>query len=133
MLAADTNVLVRLLAVDDARQHAEARALFTVSKIWIAKTVLLETVWVLRKEYGFDHGVVSDVIGKLLGLANVQVEDEESVLAALSLMGSGIDFADAIHLSSKPPGCTFVSFDKALVKRAKQAGVAGVSGIPVRE
>jgi len=132
MLAADTNVLVRMLAADDARQHAEATTLFVNGEIWIAKTVLLETVWVLRKEYGFEHRVVGDAVGKLLGLSNVHVEDEESVLAALSLMGSGIDFADAIHLCSKPRGCTFVSFDKALVKRAKRAGLTGVSGIPVK-
>ena len=86
----------------------------------------------LRKEYGFEHGVVGGAVAKLLGLSNVHVEDEESVLAALSLMDAGIDFADAIHLSSRPRGCTFVSFDKTLVKRAKRAGISSISGIPVR-
>ena len=46
MTAVDTNVVVRLLAQDDPKQTAAARALFSAGSIWIAKTVLLETAWV---------------------------------------------------------------------------------------
>ncbi len=49
MIAVDTNVLVRLLTGDDPVQESAARSLFASGPIWIAKTVLLETSWVLRR------------------------------------------------------------------------------------
>ena len=42
MIAADTNVLVRLLTDDEPRQTAQARQLFETETIFLAKTVLLE-------------------------------------------------------------------------------------------
>ena len=129
MIAVDTNVLVRLLTGDDSGQAASARSLFAREPIWIAKSVLLETGWVLRSLYGFDESAIRDALTKLLGLANVHAEDESSVAAALALTAHGIELADAMHLGSRPPGAGFVSFDKSFVKRAKRAGVAGVSGI----
>jgi hypothetical protein len=39
-----------------------------------------------------------------LRMDNVQAEDESSVVAALSLAAHGIEFSDAIHLTSRPPG-----------------------------
>src|SRR2546423_6095989 len=102
MIAVDTNILVRLLTGDDAKQEAAARSLFAADSVWIAKTVLLETGWVLRSLYGFDEGAIQGAFTKLLGLKNVQVEDEPSVAAALALIEHGLEFADALHLSSRP-------------------------------
>ena len=51
MIAVDTNVVVRLLIADDARQAAQASALFRNEEIWLCKTVILESVWVLRSLY----------------------------------------------------------------------------------
>src|SRR5438876_9863610 len=115
MTAVDTNVLVRLLTEDDRRQAAVARSLFATEPVWIAKTVLLETGWVLRSLYGFEESAIRTAFTKLLGLKHVHVEDESSLAAALALTASGIEFADAIHLSSRPAGAAFVSFDKAFV------------------
>ena len=131
MTAVDTNVVVRLLTGDEPKQAAAARALFAAGPIWIAKTVLLETGWVLRCLYGFEESAVRTAFTKLLGLKNVRVEDEPSLAAALALTASGIELADAMHLSSRPPGAAFVSFDKSLVQRARRAGVSGVSCMPV--
>ena len=133
MIAVDTNVLVRLLTGDDAKQEAAARSLFAAGPIWIAKTVLLETGWVLRSLYGFEESVIRDAFTKLLGLKNVQIEDEPSVAAALALTLHGIEFADAIHLSSRPSGATFVSFDRSFVRRAKRAGASAVSSMFAKE
>ncbi len=129
MVAVDTNVLVRLLTGDDPEQAAATRSLFRAGPIWIAKTVLLETGWVLRSLYGFDENAIRDAFTKLLGLQNVHVEDESCVAAALALAASGIELADALHLSSRPLGAAFVSFDRPFVRRARRAGSAGVSGI----
>ncbi|MBZ5724207.1 MAG: type II toxin-antitoxin system VapC family toxin [Acidobacteriia bacterium] len=130
MIAVDTNVLVRLLTGDEPRQGAAARSLFASGPIWIAKTVLLETGWVLRSRYGFEERAIRDAFTKLLGLKNVQAEDESAVAAALALTTHGIEFADAMHLSSRPPGARFVSFDKSFVQRARRAGVAEISSRP---
>ncbi len=127
MTAVDTNVLVRLLTGDDPKQAAAALALFQAGPIWIAKTVLLETGWVLHSLYGFEESAIREAFVKLLGLKNVHAEDESSVAAALALTVHGMEFADAMHLSSRPPGAAFVSFDKSFVQRAKRAGVSGIS------
>ena len=133
MLAVDTNVVVRLLTQDDPKQTAAARSLFATEQIWIAKTVLLETGWVLRSLYGFEDGAIRDAFAKLLGLKNVHTEHKLSMAPALALTAHGVDLADAMHFSSRPPGVTFVSFDQAFVRRAKRAGATDVSGVSARQ
>ena len=122
MIAVDTNVLVRLLTGDDPKQAAAARALFAAEPIWIAKTVFLETGWVLRSLYGFEESAIRGAFTKLLGLKNVHAEDESSLVAALALTAHGMELADALHLSSRPPAAAFVSFDKSFVQRAARVG-----------
>ena len=72
MIAVDTNILVRLLTGDDPKQTAAARSLFAAEPIWIAKTVLLETGWVLRSLYGFAESAIRDAFTKLLGLKTMR-------------------------------------------------------------
>ena len=127
MIAVDTNVVVRLLTGDDPKQAAAAKSLFANEQVWIAKTVLLETGWVLHRLYGFDEDTIRKAFLNLLGLENVHAEDESSVASALALAGHGVELADAIHLSSRPPGSNFVSFDQSLIRRAKRAGITEVS------
>jgi len=129
MIAVDTNILVRLLTRDDPKQAAAARSLFATEPVWIAKTVLLETGWVLRSLYGFEESAIADAFRALLGLRNVRVEDDQAVAGALSLLSHGIEFADALHLSSRPQDAAFVSFDRSFIRRAQRAGVARVSSI----
>jgi predicted nucleic-acid-binding protein len=127
MTAVDTNVLVRLLTDDDPRQTAAAKSLFSSEPVWIAKTVLLETAWVLRARYGFDDGAITGAFQNLFGVDNVFVEDESSVAAALAFAAHGIELADALHLGSRPPGSGFVSFDRSFVRRAQRAGAGHVA------
>lgn len=46
------------------------------------------------------------------------------------LANQGVGFADALHLTSKPPGAVFVSFDRSFVRRARRAGATEISAIP---
>jgi predicted nucleic-acid-binding protein len=126
MTAVDTNVLVRLLTGGDPQQALSARTLFASGPIWIAKTVLLETGWVLRSAYGFKDAAIRAAFTKLLGLRNVTVEDAPAVAAALKLTEHGIELADALHLCGRPSSARFASFDKALVQRAKRSGVSAI-------
>jgi len=118
MHAVDTNVLVRLLTGDDANQTKRAAALFKKETIFIPKTVLLETEWVLRRLYRLDSRVVVSAFRKLSGLANVELEQPLVVTQALDWCGDGMDFADALHLASSQNSRKFATFDEHLKKSA---------------
>ena len=118
MHAADTNVLARLLTGDDAKQTKRAAALFKKEAIFIPKTVLLETEWVLRRLYRLDSSVVVSAFRKLIGLANVEIEQPLEVSQALEWCANGMDFADALHLASSQNSKKFATFDEQLKKSA---------------
>jgi hypothetical protein len=65
----------------------------------------------------------------LLGLKNVHAEDKQSIAAALALTTHGIELADAMHLTGRPPGSAFVSFDRSFIRQAKRAGVTEISSL----
>jgi len=52
--------------------------------------------------------------------------------AALAFVAHGLEFADALHLCSRPPGAPFVSFDQSFLRAAQRAGVPGISGVNAR-
>jgi len=120
MLAVDTNVVVRLLVNDDARQGAAARRLFESEEIWIGVTVLLEAAWVLESVYELSAAKSVAALRGLLGLPNVRVEDVGAVAVALDAAGRGLELADALHLVRAPEGAEFVTFDRALAKAGKK-------------
>ena len=132
MLAVDTNVLIRFLIADTPEQAVAVKALFSREIIWIAKTVLLESAWALENLYGLAESDIREAFLRLLGMETVQVEDDSAVLAALGLMEHGVELADAMHLTSRPSGCGFVSFDRTLVRRAHRAGIAEVSDLSTK-
>jgi predicted nucleic-acid-binding protein len=93
------NVLIRLLTADDPQQAGAAKRLFESGSVWVSKTVLRETAWVLHSAYGFEDAAIGKAFTNLLGLDNLHAEDESSIATALGLMGGAIDFADAMHLA----------------------------------
>lgn len=124
MIAVDTNVVVRLIVADDAGQGQRAARLFThAPEIFIPKTVLLETAWVLQSAYGFPRDQVAEALRRLAGLPNVLVEDAEQMAAALDLARSGMDVADALYLAACPEGAPFYTFDRRLIRHAQAAGL----------
>ena len=122
MHAVDTNVLVRLLTSDDAAQTQRAAALFQKKSIFIAKTVLLETEWVLRRLYGLKREAVTGALRKVSGLANVKMENPLAVAHALQWCDDGMDFADALHVASSHDAEKFSTFDVQLKKSAPKNG-----------
>ncbi len=119
MLSVDTNILVRFITHDEPRQTAAAIKLMGTADVWISKTVLLETEWVLRSGYGFNPGLVSEALRRLAGMANVVLEEPLVVAEALDLFAAGLDFADALHVASSGDAKRFVTFDTKLARRAK--------------
>ena len=129
MIAVDTNVLVRFLVRDDARQAARAAALIQANEIWISKTALLETEWVLRSLYGFTPESVAGALSRLAGLRTVVLEDELAVARALGWFKQGLDFADALHLASTGNATRFATFDRKLARQA--SGTTTIETIPL--
>ena len=82
MIAVDTNVVVRLLTGDDARQTERASALFRTDEVWLSKSVILETEWVLRSLYHFRGRQLSAAMLALTSLPTVRVEDPAAVSKA---------------------------------------------------
>lgn len=119
MIAVDTNVVVRfLVSGDDPRQSARAAAIFQAEKIFLARTVMLETAWALRRAFGFDRGQIATALRLLAGLANVEVESPAALSRALGWLEAGLDPADALHLAATPTEASFVTFDRDLARRA---------------
>ena len=112
MLAVDTNVIVRYLTGDDAEQFAKASALIGGEDVYVCTTVLLETEWVLRGGYRFRRDRIIAALAAFAGLPRVTLEDPTASARALDWMRSGLDFADALHLSKSQDCEAFVSFDQ---------------------
>ena len=75
MIAVDTNLLVRLLTKDDPNQAKRVAKIMTSDDIFIPKTAMLETEWVLHHAYGIGKGAIMKGFQKTMGLPNVNVED----------------------------------------------------------
>ena len=120
MVAIDTNIAVRLLVNDDPAQTKKVVELFNSNDVFIPKTVILETEWVLRGVYQIERARSNAALRGLLSLERVVVEDEWSLFAALDSHAKGMDFADALHLASSQRADRFATFDKPLKTRAKK-------------
>jgi len=122
----DTNVLVRAVAGDDARQSKAAQdALANADVIALALPALCEFVWVLARGYKIPLIDIAEAIRRLLNSANV-VANRPAVEAGLSMLDAGGDFADGvIAYEGRWLGAeSFVSFDKSAVKLIKAQGEA---------
>lgn len=86
MIAIDTNVLLRYLLDDDARQSKKASEIITgKDKVLITDIVLTETIWTLKgKKYKLDKESIIKVINTLFAEQNILFEDGQTVWRALS-------------------------------------------------
>ena len=82
MRAVDTNVLVRLITRDDARQVAAAEE-FVAGGAWVLHVVLVETTWVLTSVYELAPGAVATAVEMLLNHRDLTLQDAAIVAAAL--------------------------------------------------
>jgi predicted nucleic-acid-binding protein len=84
MPAVDTNVLVRLIARDDARQVAAAEA-FVARGAWVSQLALAETTRVLSSAYGLGPDRVAKAVEMLLDHKQLMVQDRDVVAQALAV------------------------------------------------
>lgn len=123
MIGLDTNLIVRLLTNDDPKQAQYALKLIEKNPIFIAKSVLLETEWVLRYTYQLDTETIFSAFKKLLGLKQITIEDPQTISQTLQWYQAGFDFADALHLASSQKAEKFATLDKKFVKVAKKLDI----------
>lgn len=120
MIAADTNLLVRIIVDDDPEQADAVRRwirLYGHDGILVDHIVLVELAWVLRARYRHGRDAITRVLEALLDTAGLVVSEPELVRLALDGYASGRgDFADhLIRARTAAQGAApLASFDKSL-------------------
>jgi predicted nucleic-acid-binding protein len=106
MAALDTNILVRWLTNDDAKQCAIVARMFDAAKLtgerlFITVTVMLELEWVLRAKYRYDRPLVTAALNALLDVTELEFQTEPALEQALWLFKQAgpRDFADCLHIA----------------------------------
>lgn len=99
MRAVDTNVLVRLLVRDNAKQTASAET-YIKPGAWVPHIALVETVWVLQSYYEKSRAEIVNFIEGMLDHESLVVQDADVVGAALGSFrnSKAVDFADCLIL-----------------------------------
>jgi len=119
MRAVDTNVLVRLITRDDARQASSADA-FIAPGAWVPLLALTEAIWVLAAVYKRSAKALATAIEMLLHHDHLVLQDSEAVAAALDLFRSrpSLGFSDCLMLqvARKAGHLPLGTFDRGLAK-----------------
>jgi predicted nucleic-acid-binding protein len=119
MRAADTNVLVRIVARDDLQQTAIAEA-FIDQGAWVSVVALAEAVWVLSFSYKRTAEQLAAIIEGLLNHQRLSLQDSDAVAQALDLFRArpSLGFADCLilQLARKAGHLPLGTFDRALAR-----------------
>ncbi len=123
MTGLDTNVLVRYIMQDDARQSPSAtrlvESLSGESPGFLPLVAVVELAWVLSSAYALDRDQLVEALEGLLRTKEIVVERAETVWKALRMFqGSNADLADClIERSAAAAGCEqTMTFDRNAAK-----------------
>ena len=122
MIGLDTNALLRLLTDDDAAQGALVRKRLAAldgvpESVLLNNVVLVETLWTLRKAYGFERSELQSLLEQILSASTFCFENRQVVTQATKLFqASAADFSDCLIAAQNTAlGCeATVTFDKAM-------------------
>lgn len=121
MRAVDTNLLVRLLVRDDAKQVTAAEA-FVKNGAWVSHLVLVETLWVLDAVYERSAAQIAKAIALLLNHDHLTLQDADVVASALESFQArpSLGFSDCmvLEIARKSGHLPLGTFDKGLAKLA---------------
>ncbi|HMD99679.1 MAG TPA: type II toxin-antitoxin system VapC family toxin [Terriglobia bacterium] len=119
MRAVDTNVLVRLLTRDDARQVATATR-WVEGGVWVSVLALAEAVWVLSAVYERGPAEIASAVETLLNHKDLTLQDSDIVAAALVQFRQrpAVSFSDCLllELARKAGHLPLGTFDRDLSK-----------------
>lgn len=125
MIGLDTNVIIRYLTQDDARQSHLANkvineAIEKGNLLWISHLTLVETIWVLERAYKTSKIQMIEVIHILLQTEELILEKHDIVWRSLQDYKSckSVGFADClIGRSNVSNDCQYTyTFDKEVSK-----------------
>ena len=123
MIALDTNVLVRYLVDDDARQAEASRMLLqglTAERPgFVCREVTVELVWVLQRAYGFSRDRIAAVLEDLVATEGLEVEAADDVArAAFRYRQGGAGFSDLMIVAAaeRAGAGTLYTFDRKVAQ-----------------
>lgn len=119
MRSVDTNVLVRLVTRDEARQVAAAEA-FVVNGAWVPHLALAEATWVLASVYDRGREAIATAIEMLLSHQHLTLQDSDTVAAAVEQFRRrpAVGFSDClmVEIARKAGHVPLGTFDRDLGK-----------------
>ena len=119
MRAVDTNLLVRLITRDNARQVAAADE-FVDKGAWVSVLALVEATWVLSAVYELGASAIQNAVEMLLNHRSLTLQDPDVVAAALKSFRNrpALGFSDCmlIELARKAGHLPLGTFDRHLGK-----------------
>jgi predicted nucleic-acid-binding protein len=119
MRSVDTNVLVRLVTRDDAKQVAAAET-FVQRGAWVPQLALAEATWVLSAVYELDARAIATAVEMLLNHRDLTLEAAEVVAGALEIFRKrpALGFSDCLMLEAarKAGHLPLGTFDRSLGK-----------------
>ena len=119
MRALDTNVLLRFLVRDDAKQ-ARIADQFVAKGAWVSLLVLAETVWVLSAVYQRSPQQLIAALELLSNHDSLVLQDADTVAHALGHFKNKpkLGFSDCLvlEIARKAGHTPLGTFDKALAK-----------------
>lgn len=120
MLAADTNVIVRIVTRDTPDQ-AEAADAFIKGGTWVATVAIMEATWVLATNYSLNRSELERMVEMLLEHEDLVMEDPHLLRTALAIFREKptIQFSDALILATakKAGHLPLGTFDRKLASR----------------
>ena len=128
MIGLDTNVLVRYIMQDDAKQSPKATEIIEAldgveNSGYVTLVSIVELVWVLGTSYELTRAQVAQVLDSLIRAKQLKIESADQMIRALRVFKIGMsDFADClIERSANSAGCEkTITFD---INASKHAGM----------
>jgi len=126
LIGLDTNLLLRVLLLDEGPESGRARALVgrlcTVAAPGLVNHIVLcETVWTLARSYRYSREQIADAVAAILATPEFLVPERGLVEEALDLFQvTRADFADClIGALNRRAGCaTTYTFDRRAAESA---------------
>ena len=127
MIFVDTNYFLRFLLDEQGRQHQEAVKLFRRGasgkiELFTSVVVIFEIYWVLYSFYGKEKRVVKEILGDILNMDFIKLEERVVLTRALDYLEElGYDLEDAYNLTLAlgKEIQDFRTFDKKMEKKFK--------------
>ena len=122
MRALDTNVIVRHLVYDDAKQGERATQILEAAEsandpLLVTDLVVLELIWVLRKSYAFTRGELLEALALLATMPALRFESHEMITSLLARGYSSNAHLDDLLIGLRAAACgcdATVTFEKGL-------------------